>query len=64
MNPPPPTADPVRLLDQLDPDALRGRLDQIDRERRALLVLLRAALRMGRPHPTADEEKTASSVSP
>jgi hypothetical protein len=38
-------ADPVRLVRQLDPEVIRNRLHDIDRERSALLVLLRAALR-------------------
>lgn len=37
--------DPVALIERLDADAIRKRLDAIDQERRALLVLLRAALR-------------------
>jgi hypothetical protein len=42
-----PTAstDPAALVRQLDPDSIRERIDAIDRERKALLVLLRAARR-------------------
>lgn len=44
----PPLTDPVALVRQLDAGAIRKRLDDLDRERGALLVLLRAALRAGR----------------
>lgn len=37
--------DPVALLRQLDAGTIRERLAAIERERRALLVLLRAACR-------------------
>lgn len=40
-----PTTDPTALVRQLDPTAIRERLDNLDAERKALLVLLRAALR-------------------
>jgi len=40
--------DPAALVRQLDPDAIRDRLDEIDREREALKVLLLAALRARR----------------
>jgi hypothetical protein len=43
-----PTADPIVLVQQLDADVIRERLEALDREREALLVLLRAALRMRR----------------
>jgi hypothetical protein len=45
MDDPIKSLDPAELVRQLDPDAIRRRLDQLDREREALLVLLRAALR-------------------
>ena len=49
MNAPTTTrTDPVRMLDALDADALAQRIDAIDRERSALLVLLRA-VRRARP---------------
>lgn len=51
QNPPQPI-DPVELVRQLDPVTLSTRLDQIDREREALLVLLRAA-RRAKPRGTA-----------
>jgi hypothetical protein len=41
-------ADPVALVRQLDAETIRNRLDDLDRERAALLVLLRAAQRIGR----------------
>jgi hypothetical protein len=43
-----PTTDPVELVRQLDADTIRARLDELDRERDALRVLLRAALRRRR----------------
>jgi hypothetical protein len=43
-----PPADPLSLIRDLDPDAIRARLDQMGREREALLTLLRAALRLRR----------------
>jgi hypothetical protein len=36
-------ADPARLLDTLDADAIQRRLDELTREARALRVLLRSA---------------------
>jgi hypothetical protein len=36
--------DPVALVDQLEPDAIRTRLAELDRQSRALRVLLRAAV--------------------
>jgi hypothetical protein len=36
--------DPVGLIRSLDPSAIRQRIDDLDRERRALLTLLRAAI--------------------
>jgi hypothetical protein len=41
-------SDPVELVRQLDADTIRERLGQLDRERQALMVLLRAALRTRR----------------
>lgn len=35
--------DPLELVRRLDPQTIRTRIAQLDRERRALLVLLRAA---------------------
>jgi hypothetical protein len=40
--------DPVQLVRQLDAEAIRNRLEDLDREREALLVLLRAAQRAQR----------------
>ncbi|VTU02452.1 unnamed protein product [Gemmataceae bacterium] len=40
-----PKTDAVELVRQLDAGAIRARLDEIENERQALLVLLRAALR-------------------
>jgi hypothetical protein len=44
----------VALVQQLDADAIRRRLDDLDRERAALLVLLRAAQRI-RHEPAAEQ---------
>ncbi len=43
--------DPVELVRQLDAGVIRNRLDDLDRERAALMVLLRAAQRAGRARP-------------
>jgi hypothetical protein len=40
--------DPIAIIDDLDPDTIRQRLDQLARQREALCVLLRAAVRRGR----------------
>jgi hypothetical protein len=52
-------ADPVELVRQLDAEAIRHRLDNLDRERAALLVLLRAALRARNKAPAPTEEANA-----
>jgi hypothetical protein len=44
----PSAADPVELVRRLDAEAIRNRLDALTRERDALRVLLRAALRTNR----------------
>jgi hypothetical protein len=49
-------ADPVELVRSLDAGAIRQRLDDLDRERSALLVLLRAALRRRKDSPAAAGE--------
>jgi hypothetical protein len=46
-----PPADPVALVRELDAEAIRSRLDDLDRERAALMVLLRAAQRAHRDRP-------------
>jgi hypothetical protein len=38
------TPDPVTLVDALDPDVIRERLDELHRQESALRALLRAAL--------------------
>ena len=48
---PTPPNDPVALVRQLDAEAIRSRLDDLDRERAALMVLLRAAQRARRDDP-------------
>jgi hypothetical protein len=48
--------DPVALVDRLEPDAIRERLGELDRQVRALRVLLRAAIaRERRAQPTHGE---------
>ena len=42
------TIDPVALVRSLDPKVISQRLDELDREREALRVLMRAALRAER----------------
>jgi hypothetical protein len=43
--------DSVELVRRLDPDEIRARLAAIDAERKALMVLLRAAVRRGQARP-------------
>jgi hypothetical protein len=38
------TADPAALVGRLDAATIRARIDQLDADRRALVVLLRAAM--------------------
>ncbi len=52
------TADPVALVDALEPDAIRSRLADLDRQSRALRVLLRAAIARER------RERPASGATP
>jgi hypothetical protein len=42
--------DPLTLVRQLNAEAIRSRIEDLDREREALVVLLRAAQRAQRPH--------------
>jgi hypothetical protein len=51
-----PTTDPLALVRELDARAIRERLDALDRERAALLVLLRAAQRMRREDTSSPAE--------
>lgn len=54
--------DLTRLVRDLDADAIRQRLDALEHERRALMVLLRAALGARRnplPHSPAPPATTA-----
>jgi hypothetical protein len=47
------TTDPVALVDALEPDVIRERIADLDRQIRALRVLLRAAVaRERRVRPT------------
>jgi hypothetical protein len=51
--------DAVELVHRLDATSIRERLDSLDRERKALLVLLRAAIRAKRRPGTGKEEHHA-----
>lgn len=42
------TLDPIELIEHLDPNAIRARLDDLRRQEDALKVLLRAAVRRDR----------------
>jgi hypothetical protein len=48
--------DPLTIVRDLDAEAIRQRIDELDAERQALMVLLRAAQRMER----ADQRKLAA----
>jgi hypothetical protein len=49
-----PLTDPIALVQHLDAESIRDRIETLDRQRQALLVLLRAALRI-RPEPRTKE---------
>lgn len=51
-----PPTDPAELVRQLDPDTIRERIDALDRERAALMVLLRAAIRARPDRPAARKD--------
>jgi hypothetical protein len=42
--PPNPSADPLAVVESLDGDRIRAAMDELDERRRALSVLLRAAV--------------------
>jgi hypothetical protein len=48
METPQTPTDPLNVVRSLDADAIRKRIDDLDAERQALMVLLRAAQRMDR----------------
>jgi hypothetical protein len=50
--------DPLSLIHQLNSRTIRERLDALDRERGALLVLLRAAQRAEREPSVREVERT------
>jgi hypothetical protein len=52
------TSDPVELVRKLDADAIRTRLADLDREREALMVLLRAAVRARKPVATGEGSRS------
>lgn len=39
----PPSPDPLALVESLDPDAIAAQIEELDRQQRALRVLLRSA---------------------
>jgi len=43
--------DPIQFLAGLDVEALRLRIEEIDRERKALIILIRSAARRATPTP-------------
>ncbi|WP_162671712.1 hypothetical protein [Gemmata massiliana] len=56
-------SDPLSLIRELDVEALESRIDQLDRERQALLILLRAARRAAPPQlPTVPKDATRKAV--
>jgi hypothetical protein len=52
-------SDPVDLVRQLDPDAIRRRLLEMENDRKSLLALLRAALIQSRNKGSAKEASHA-----
>jgi hypothetical protein len=48
---------PHELVESLDPDAIRLRLEELEKERDALRVLMRAALARGRRQPPATRKE-------
>ena len=51
MDAPATTPDPVAIIQSLNADSLRERIARLDKERQALMVLLRAAIRRGEKEP-------------
>ena len=49
------------ILQQLDERDIRERIDEIDRERDALMVLLRAAMRKGKEPKQRDRQEGSES---
>jgi hypothetical protein len=52
--------DPVALVDSLQPDAIRGRLAELERQSRALRVLLRTAVARERQVTKHAQQRPAS----
>jgi len=64
----PPTleTDPIALVESLEPDALRAKLNELEDQRRAVSVLLRAALvrqRAARRRKTTETPPAAGGAS-
>jgi hypothetical protein len=55
-------ADPVQLVDQLDPEQIAARIEELDRQCEALRVLLRAARARRWRRPSASERKPEQEV--
>jgi hypothetical protein len=56
--------DPITIIDRLNPSQLRRQIAELDQQRRALVVLLRAACardrKHARQHTTTDWEEVRS----
>lgn len=52
------STDPAALLDELDPEALQARLDDLIRQQGALRILLRVARARRRNHGKAEPSAT------
>jgi hypothetical protein len=57
-----PLTDPVALVRGLNAETIRNRIDDLDREREALLVLLRAAQRTERARQRKATAATGSTA--
>jgi hypothetical protein len=56
------TDDPIALIEQLDAPALRNRILELDRQRQALIILLRAASARGRSERSSVPLQTTKGV--
>lgn len=60
METPQSPTDPLAVVRSLDAEAIRTRIDELDAERQALLVLLRAAQRIELAHAKAVGKTTTT----
>lgn len=60
MDTPPPHIDASAMIAAISPDSIRARLEEIDREARALRVLLRSAVARQRQRQPRQEVRSAS----